>query len=263
MGARTIVTLLTDFGTRDGYVAAMKGVILGLAPESRVVDAAHEIPPQDVRAAAWVLRQYALLYPEGTLHVAVVDPGVGSARRALAVEAGGQRFLAPDNGMLWWIFRANPCSRVRALRPDVHRPGAPSATFHGRDVFAHAAGLLAAGAAMVELTEPCDAPLAPGWGEPREVADGWVGEVIHVDRFGNLITNITVSSLASCPTSRLSFEIAGREIRGLSRTYSDVSVSQPVCYIGSDGHLEVAINQRNAAGTWGLSAGEAVTVRKL
>lgn len=260
MDARRIVTLLSDFGTRDGYVAAMKGVVLSAAPDARLVDAGHEVAPYDVRAAAWVLRQYAGLYPPGTIHVAVVDPGVGTARRALAVEADGRYYLAPDNGLLWWILQSAREARVGAMRPDVYRGRGPSSTFHGRDVFAHAAGQLAAGREWEELAEPCAPDARPQWGEPLRDGAGWLGEVIHVDRFGNLVTNLTAMHLQGIDRRLAIFTCAGHRAVGLSRTYADVPPGQPVAYLGSDGHVELGLNQGSAAASWGAQPGSSVVI---
>jgi S-adenosylmethionine hydrolase len=263
MRATRIVTLLTDFGARDGYVAALKGVIWSLAPGAQVVDAAHDIPPQDIRSGAWVLRQYAPLYPGGTIHLAVVDPGVGTARRALAVEADGCTYLAPDNGLLWWVLQACRVIRVGALRAQVHRPGVPSSTFHGRDVFAHAAGLLAAGASWVDLAEPCEPVSTPLWSTPRQEGRRIMGEVIHVDRFGNLVTNIRPSDLPGAAHRDLEIEVGGIRVRGLASTYGDAAAGQPVAYVGSDGHLEVAINQGSAAQEGAAASGSVVAITNL
>lgn len=263
MKTTRIVTLLTDFGTRDGYVAALKGVIWSLAPGVRVVDAAHEVPPQDIRSGAWVLRQYAHLYPPGTIHLAVVDPGVGTARRALAVEADGFTFLAPDNGLLWWALQASREIRVGALRADVHRPGLPSPTFHGRDIFAHAAGLLASGAPWSVLAEPCEPAVRAVWSMPRREGPRLTGEVIHVDRFGNLVTNITTVHLEQSVARALEFATGGLRVKGLSSTYGDVAAGQPVAYLGSDGHLEIAINQGSAAEIGAAGTGSLVTIVNL
>ena len=194
--SRPIVTLLTDFGTVDGYVAAMKGVILSQAPAATVVDATHEIPPQDVLAGAWALRQYALLFPPGTIHVAVVDPGVGTARRALLVEADERLYLAPDNGILGWVVRGAKAVRRRALLRDVRLPGETSSTFHGRDIFAFAAGVLASRKRTVDdVSTGIEDIEWPAWVEPARDGVSLAGSVIHVDAFGNLVTNIERATL--------------------------------------------------------------------
>lgn len=263
MTSGAMVTLMTDFGTRDGYVAAIKGVILSMAPFARVIDAAHEIPAHDVRAGAWVLRQYAPLYPEGSIHLAVVDPGVGSDRRALVLEADGRLYLAPDNGLLWWVAQGARSVKTGVLRPECRRPGGASATFHGRDVFAYAAGLLASGSTWPAIADPAEVPHAPAWGLPVREAGAWRGEVIHVDRFGNLITNLTAEALGDLGSARrVEVRMGELRIAGISRTYSDVAPGRPLAYVGSDGHLEIAIHGGRAADCGG-KPGTAVRIARL
>lgn len=243
---RPIITLLTDFGTRDGYVAAMKGVILTAAPDVTIVDAAHDLAPQDVRSAAWVLQQYAHLYPEGTIHVAVVDPGVGTDRRVLCARADGHIFLAPDNGLLWWVLRRASQRTTAALKPEVHRAGVPSATFHGRDILAHAAGVLAQGARVEAIADPFEPEARPPWGAVAAVGSEIHGEVLHVDRFGNLVTNITGEDLATRNPTGIRISVAGRTITSLSRTYGQVPRGELAAYVGSSGMLEIAVNMGSA-----------------
>lgn len=258
-----IITLLTDFGTRDGYVAALKGVLWSMAPAVVLVDAAHDIAPQDVRAGAWVLRQYAALYPAGTIHVAVVDPGVGTARRLLAVRADERIYLAPDNGLLWWVLQSARHVVTGAIRDGIHRPGKPSATFHGRDVIAHAAGRLATGARWEELVEPFSPLGVPPWGRPRRDGNRLRGEVIHVDRFGNLITNLTQTDVAGLAPEGLAVTIAGHRVAGLCTTFADVAPGMALAYVGSDGHLEIGINQGSAASAWHVERGAAVEIEEV
>jgi S-adenosylmethionine hydrolase len=250
-----VVTLLTDFGTRDGYVGAMKGVILSLAPQATIVDITHDIPPQDIAAAAFVLAQAAPLYPPGTIHVVVVDPGVGGRRRGVIVPSGGQIFVAPDNGVL---SLAAPVERGWAISaPDFRRPDV-SPTFHGRDVFAPAAARLCAGAV------PADAGpsiMLEGRLAPRPVLfsnDGRkvTGHVVHVDRFGNLVTDIAAQILPYRPAVR----IGSVEIPRVSVTYEDVPSGEPVAYIGSAGTLEVAVRDGSATDVLDVARGAPVVV---
>lgn len=254
-----IVTLLTDFGTSDGYVAAMKGVLLSVAPGTRILDAGHDVPRHDVRAAAWALRQYAAMYPRGTVHVAVVDPGVGTARAALCARVDGRFFLAPDNGLLSWVIQAGRGVEVRRLRASVHRPGAVSATFHGRDVFAYAAGLLArAPKRYLRLTESWPDPMLPRWSTRRK-GSGWIaGEVIHLDVFGNAITSLREADLRGLHVRAL--QVRRMKIRTFARTYGEVAPGQSVALIGSTGHLELAVNQGSAALRGRLRVGDTVRV---
>lgn len=246
MKANPLVTLLTDFGTADGYVAAMKGVVLDQCPQACVVDAAHDLPRHDVRAAAWVLRQYGWTFPAGTIHVAVVDPGVGTERAALVVEVDGQIYVGPDNGLFAWVLKRHPQARVLQLKAGIVRPGGNSATFHGRDVFAYAAGLLAKGIRLDRLAEPVDTWFQPEWVNP--VLHGRVieGEVIHVDHFGNLITNIPASLVVDRGPEAV-VKIGKRTIKGIVRTYAEVPVGHPLALVGSDEMLEVAVNQGDAS----------------
>ena len=231
----TTVTLCTDFGARDSYVAQLKGVLLRLGPaDLRIIDLSHEIGAQDVREAAFFLRCALPRFPPGTIHLAIVDPGVGSARRALAAEAGGQRLVGPDNGIFGFVLDAN--ARVHALAP----PSAQSvsSTFHGRDVFAPAAARLACGEPLAALGPAIVDPVRLSW--PRPIADGAKlrGEIIHVDRFGNLISNLERGAL---PGGRVRVSLAGRAVGALRDHYAEVRQGALLALIGSEGLLEVAV----------------------
>ena len=255
------ITLLTDFGDRDGFVAAMKGVIVALAPDASIHDAAHGVPPGDVRAAAWALSQYWRLWPEGTIHVAVVDPGVGTERAALLAHADGRLFLAPDNGLLALVAMEADRFEAFALRPDVRRPGGGSATFHGRDVFAFAAGRLAAGHAPDSLHGGPAGLADARWAGPVRALDGTLrGEVIHADRFGNAVTNLFPADLPAGPW-RLD---AGRaEFARLDLTYGDVPAGAPLAYAGSSGRIEVAVRGGSAENELDLRRGTPIILRSV
>ena len=245
------VVLLTDFGTADGYAAAMAAVIAAGAPDALVEHASHEIAPGDVFGAALALRRYALRYPAGTVHLVVVDPGVGTARRALAAEIDGRLFVAPDNGVLTLVLREG--GSIRAVRlPD---EDARSATFHGRDVFAPAAARLAAGTTLDELGEPLDTPVLLAVPEATRRDEGIEGEVLHADRYGNLITNV--------PGDWLGPEVVvwldGRRVGPVRRTYGDVAEGGVLALVGSLGLLEVSVRDGSAADR--LSAGRGAPVR--
>jgi len=243
-----IITLLTDFGTADGYVGEVKGTLLTLAPGVLLVDVAHNLPAGDVAAGCYVLGRVWRTFPEGTVHLAVVDPGVGSARRALAAEAGGQYFVAPDNGLLSDVLAAAP-ARVVSLTV----PAGASRTFHGRDVFAPAAARLAGGAPLQDLGTPLSDPVRL---EPAALGtDGSdvVGEVIYVDRFGTLVTNLPREHVA--PEGRV--RIAGHDLP-LKATFADVPQGEPVAFIGSGGTLEIAVRDGRADVVLGLSRGTEV-----
>ncbi len=251
------ITLLTDFGTADGYVAAMKGVIASIAPGVPIDDATHEIPPGDVAAGAWALGRYWDLYPEGTIHVAVVDPGVGTARRAVAARIGGRYFVAPDNGILTWVLDSG--AAVEAVEITEHRflRDVVSATFHGRDVFAPVAAHLAVGARLDELGSPIHDLVRLDIPRPERTPSGAQGSVIHVDRFGNLITNIP-GSWAGGTAMVL---VAGREVGPVRRAYGDVRVGELLALVGSAGVLEISVRDGNAAVTLGVGRGARVQVQ--
>ncbi|MGA2382135.1 MAG: SAM-dependent chlorinase/fluorinase [Gemmatimonadales bacterium] len=243
-----VVTLLTDFGTADGYVGEVKGTLLTLAPGATLVDIAHDIPAGDVAAACYVLERVWRSFPAGTVHLAVVDPGVGSARRALAAEAGGHCFVAPDNGLLTAVFAAQ-LGRVVQLPI----PAEASRTFHGRDVFAPAAARLATGAALQDLGAALADPVRLPTPLLRVEAGDLVGEVIHVDRFGTLVTNLPREHVA--PDGRV--RVAGHDLP-LKATFADVGQREPVAFVGSGGALEIAVRDGRADVVLGLSRGTEV-----
>ncbi|NIN72940.1 MAG: hypothetical protein GTO46_13640 [Gemmatimonadetes bacterium] len=254
----SVVTLLSDFGTADGFAAAMKGVILGIAPDARLVDATHDIAPGDVEAAAWALSQYWALYAPGTVHLAIVDPGVGSARRAIAVAADDRYVVAPDNGLVTRVMQAAASWRcVEVTEPTVIRPQ-PSSTFHGRDVFAPAAAHLASGLALERLGPPVEELCLLSIDPPLRGEDEIEGRVVHVDRFGNLITDIP----GEWVDSSWLFEVNGRELGNLRRTYSDVGVGEAAVVIGSAGTVEVSAREDSAAEKYGAARGDPVRARR-
>jgi len=257
-----IITLLTDFGTRDGYVAAMKGVILDIVPNAVLVDAGHDVQAHDIQAAGWALAQYAFTFPAGTLHLAVVDPGVGSSRDLLVATASNRIFLAPNNGLLHWVTRSAAGFSVHRIRDDICRPEGKSTTFHGRDILAYAAGRLARGFDTIDsMTEPLEELVIPDWGEVRSQGGMLVGEVIHVDRFGNLITNVQRPHLQETRWRTLTIQAGGGIISGIQKAYSDVRRGEPLALFGSHDHLELAVNRGSAAESMGLKRGARVLVQ--
>jgi S-adenosylmethionine hydrolase len=241
----SIVTLLTDFGTRDGYPGAMKGVILSRAPDAHLVDITHDVPRHDVAAGAFALAQAAPLFPPGTIHVAVVDPGVGSDRRALVVEHGGQLYIAPDNGLLSMVA-PSPAGAWAIEDPRFLRQPM-STTFHGRDVFAASAGVIAAGARPEDAGPEAGSLIGLG-GEQRVV--------VHVDGFGNLITNIAAAAVPEGAT----MSIGDHRISGLSVSYASVDVGELVAYIGSGGTVEIAVREGSAADVIGAGRGSGIVI---
>ncbi len=256
------VTLLSDFGTADGYVAAMKGVIVSLAPNALIVDATHEIPPQDICAGAWALGTYWRWYPRGSIHVAVVDPGVGTEREALLVVADGRFLLAPDNGLLCFALQQAAEVQLRRLRPDVHHPAGKSATFHGRDVFAYAAGLLARGESSDAISEPLDGLVMPSRAGVQRTAEALVGEVVHVDRFGNLITSITRRQVAELGWREAVAYCGAAHDIPVVETYGRAAPGALVAVFGSADTLEIAVVRGSAAARLRLGCRAAVEVRE-
>jgi S-adenosyl-L-methionine hydrolase (adenosine-forming) len=247
------ITLLTDFGTADGYVGAMKGAIAELAPDVVVDDIAHDVAPGDVAAAAWALSRYWRLYPAGTVHVVVVDPGVGSGRRAIAAEAEGRLLVAPDNGVLSLVLRV-AAANVVALEAVSYFREPVSRTFHGRDVFAPVAAHLAVGVPLGRLGPAIGNPTRLVFPDPTRTRDGAEGAVIHVDRFGNLITNVPE---AWCGPGALVW-VGGRTAGEVRRTYADVASGELVALIGSAGLLEVSVRDGSAASALEAERGTAV-----
>ncbi len=256
------ITLLTDFGTRDPYVGAVKGVIASVAPGAVVYDLTHDVPPQDVMEGAYVLREVYACFPPGTVHVAVVDPGVGTERRGVAIEYRGHRFVGPDNGLFSLVLGgAAPDALVVLDRAEAWRGGAVSATFHGRDVFAPVAARLAAGAALADVGTPGEALRVLRWSLPIADADSIRGSIVHIDRYGNAVTNIEGADVASRIDERTVKTIAGGTIvRGLVRTYADRDPGDALVLVGSGGYVEVAVRGGNAAELLGLARGAAVTL---
>jgi S-adenosylmethionine hydrolase len=256
-----IITLLTDFGTRDAFVGIMKGVILGIAPEVHLVDLSHEVPPQEVLTGALILRSAAPFFPPGSIHVAVVDPGVGSHRRAIVVETRGALFVGPDNGLLSLAVPPEKSVRIIHLTNSQYFLPNLSSTFHGRDVFAPVAAHLSRGVSPEILgpTTPSMERLSLPVVERTETQ--LVGSVIAVDHFGNLITNITEADLLPFSRETLWVSIGPRQIQGVATTYAAVSPGATVTLINSWGMLEIAVRNGSAAQQLRASPGTAVYVR--
>jgi S-adenosylmethionine hydrolase len=252
-----IVTFTTDFGMRDGYAGAMKGVVLALAPGATIVDITHGVPPQDVAAGAVALAQAAPLFPPGTIHVAVVDPGVGGARADLLIEAGERIFIGPDNGVLALVARPALARRIRRIESPAFRREPVSPTFHGRDVFAPTAGRLAAGASPADVGPLVDSMVELATPAPARRGARVEGHVIHVDAFGNLITSLGPEHLRA-DTSIEVEGTAGVFHPALARTFSDVESGALVGYVGSGGQLEIARRNGSAAEHVGAERGTVV-----
>lgn len=248
---RPIITLITDFGTADGYVGEMKGVLLSRMREVDIVDITHDVPPQDVELARLTVARVWRRFPPGTIHIVVVDPGVGSSRGALAVSSDERFLVGPDNGVL---SPALLWSGARAVEMPV--PPGSSTTFHGRDVFAPAAAALARGESLELLGAPARDPIIRRTPEAKRAPDGTVnGEVIVVDRFGNAITNLLGLRGGV-------IEVNARAIP-VRRTYSEAPSGSPVAVVGSSGFIEIAVRDGDAASTLGLSRGAKVRLHPV
>jgi S-adenosylmethionine hydrolase len=257
------ITLITDFGLEDGHVGAMKGVIRNIAHEATIVDISHFVPPQDIGKAAYVLFTAYLYYPSDTVHVIVVDPGVGTERRAIALQTSAAYFVAPDNGVLSYVLDREVVEAVvQITNPEYwHHP--VSDVFHGRDIFGSVGAHLARGVPLQSLGEPLDPASLVTFPLPRPErrADGSIiAQVMVMDSFGNLTTNLPADWLASSPTWEI--EVAGQRIRGLQRTFGDVAENQLVAFIDSEGFLAIAVRNGNAACTLGTQEGDQVLLRR-
>jgi S-adenosylmethionine hydrolase len=255
-----LITLTTDFGTSDHFVGAMKGVIIRIAPPARVIDITHEIAPYNALEGAFVIAQAAPYFPKGTIHVVVVDPGVGSDRRGILVEMGEQFFLGPDNGVLSMIFAQGPHT-VRTITNSILARKDISRTFHGRDIFAPAAAHLARGVKPEQFGKIIQDYVRIDAVEPREIGPStWRGVILKVDRFGNLITNFHIDEFFAIKTNPFVMKAGSAAIRRLAPTFADAGAGEPVVVVGSSGYLEIVVNQASAAMELGCSAGAAVEI---
>jgi S-adenosylmethionine hydrolase len=255
-----IISLLTDFGTQDGFVGIMKGVILGINPSAILVDLSHEVAPQDILTGALILRSAVAFFPPGTIHVAVVDPGVGSTRRAIIVETATSLFIGPDNGLLSLAAPPDSVQRIIHLTNRHYFLPHVTQTFHGRDVFAPVAAHVSRGvsledcgpsvASMEQLTLPA---------VERDTVQ-IAGRVIAIDRFGNIVTNISAADLLPFPMERLSVSIGPVQIHGLASTYASVPVGTVTALLNSWGLLEIAVRNGSATQQLGAQRGSLVLV---
>ena len=258
---RSCVTFLTDFGTRDTFVGQMKGVALGIHPELSFVDLTHEIPPRQILRAAFVWNDAISAFPPETIHVAIVDPGVGSDRRLVAAEIGERRFVCPDNGLLTVVMQRAAVRRVVSLDNPRWWRASVSNTFHGRDILTPVAAAWSLGHDLSEFGTPLATPLITL--PLADVIRGQTslsGRVVDVDRFGNLNTNIDRRDLPA-DSDAIRIEIGALHINGLSRCYADVPPSELLALIGSSGRLEIAIRDGNAAEELQAECGRRVVVR--
>ncbi len=259
-----IVTLLTDFGTRDYFVGAMRGALLSINPEAAVVDITHDVAPHDIEEAAFTLLASYETFPAGTIHVVVVDPGVGSARRALAVEGGGHFFVGPDNGVFGHVYERLGRFRVYHVVNDSFFREPVSSTFHGRDIFAPVAAALSRRTRPSELgPEVSDFVQLPFAAPFQRDASTLVASVIHVDRFGNCVTNVAPQDLGGESKARAArISVAGREVKTFRRFFADDADTrgEPFAIWGSAGLLEIAVFRDSAARVLGLRRGGEIEV---
>ena len=263
-----LITLLTDFGLQDEFVGVMKGVIAGINPDARIIDVCHDIEPQNVVHGAFILAAAFKYFPAGTVHVAVVDPGVGSARRILALSCDGHLFVVPDNGLIERVVTTGEVSEVVSVEESRYRLDNVSNTFHGRDIFAPVAAHLAAGLRLAELGPSVDLRSMVGGIIPETRmpdTDTVEGEVVAIDRFGNLLTNINltvIERLAVQTADRpIVVEMGGKPIGSIAASYGDVAREAPLAIIGSRGLLEVSVNCGDARRTLDAAVGDPVRIR--
>jgi S-adenosylmethionine hydrolase len=258
----SIITLTTDFGLCDSYVAQMKGVILAINPQVQLVDVTHSIGPQDVARGAAIVEEIAMVFPVGSIHLAVVDPGVGSDRALVAAEVAGQRFLAPDNGLLSPVFRRFAPARIRQLANERYWRNPVSATFHGRDILAPVAAHWSLGVDPAEFGPAVDVAslvtLPPD--EIRRVGTALFARVEVIDAFGNLITNVRDSDLPVRDRATVKISLGKHQVIGVKHCYSDEPPGGVLALIGSSGRLEIAVNNGNAAQTLGVALGAEVCI---
>jgi S-adenosyl-L-methionine hydrolase (adenosine-forming) len=260
--ARPVIALLTDFGTRDHYAGTMKGVMLGICPDATLVDITHEVAAHDVLGGALELSAACRYFPPGTIFLVVIDPGVGSTRRGLAADSGDYRFVAPDNGVLTAVLDEHPAKRIVELTERKYARPTVSRTFEGRDRFAPAAAWLAKGIDLAALGRSAGAIARLDL--PRAVVgDGRIdGEVVRVDRFGNLITNIDRRTFDQLAGGAFDIHVGGRQVSRVVSTYADAPPLEVCALFGSTDHLEVAANGASAADTLQLRRGAAVHVAR-
>jgi S-adenosylmethionine hydrolase len=256
--AKPIITLTTDFGLRDHYVGAMKGVLLGICPQAQIVDISHEVSPFEISEGAYVISQAYPCFPRKTVHVAVVDPGVGTARRPILVEAAGQLFVAPDNGVLAMVYsrerhRARVIANERYFRKPVSR------TFHGRDIFAPVAARLAKGLPPARMGKIIQDHLKPAFERPERAGKRtWMGRILKIDRFGNIITNFRAEDFPDLERRNFSLNIGPQTVGVMARTYAESGPGELFAIVGSSGYLEVSVAQGSAARQVGCEAGAPV-----
>jgi S-adenosyl-L-methionine hydrolase (adenosine-forming) len=256
---RRIITLTTDFGLSDHFVGVMKGVISRIAPAAEVIDLSHGVEPYNIADGAFTIAQAYRYFPNRTIHVVVVDPGVGSARRPLLAEAAGQHFIAPDNGVLAMVLDAEPKSRVRHITAEKYFLHPVSRTFHGRDVFSPVAAHLASGIPPAKFGKTVEDYLRASFDKPAKTGPRtWTGMILKADRFGNLATNFHVDRFSAIRTHAFSLQLGSRSIARLALTFSECAPGELFAIVGSSGYVEIAAAEGSAAQALGCGAGAPV-----
>jgi S-adenosyl-L-methionine hydrolase (adenosine-forming) len=260
--SRPVIALLTDFGTRDHYAGTMKGVVLGICPDATLVDISHDVPTHDVLAGALELSAACSYFPSGTIFLAVVDPGVGSSRRGIAAEAGDFRFVAPDNGVLTAVLDEHAPKRIVELTERKYARPTVSRTFEGRDRFAPAAAWLGRGIDLTALGRPAGAMHRLEIPQPLVETDHIEGEVVRVDHFGNLVTNIRRKTFETLAAGPLDIRVGRHQVPRVVSTYADSPPGEVCALFGSTDHLEIAASGASAAAALDLHRGAAVHVAR-
>jgi len=249
----SVISLMTDFGIKDGNVGVMKGVIWGITPEAQIADLSHLITPQNIREAALILARSAPYFPENSIHVVVVDPGVGTSRRPMAAKIGTHYYVGPDNGTITLLLeRAEkeglPIEFVHLSKPEYWLPTV-SYVFHGRDIFAPSAAHIAIGIPLKDMGTSFDDPVKLELPQPEKTAQGWKGEVIHIDHFGNVASNIHIETLGDAlkEMDKITVHVGGVEIKGMVNTFGEGAVGELVALMGSTGNLIVSVVNGSAA----------------
>jgi S-adenosylmethionine hydrolase len=257
----SVITLTTDFGTHDWFVGTLKGVIAGIAPKANIIDLSHDLPPGDIRGGAFALAASCRFFPKGTVHVAVVDPGVGSRRKAIAVRTANGVFVGPDNGVLSWALVNEKAKAVHALENEAYFLKPVSQTFHGRDVFAPVAAHLSRGVPIKKFGPALKDFVRLDWPEPQRKRGGVEGEVVYIDRFGNAITNIGSELLRDAAMASCEVFAKRRRVCPLRTFYQSVAPKNPIALAGSSGFLEIAVNGSSAEKLLGVRIGTRVVLR--
>ncbi len=250
-----ILTLTTDFGLSDHYVAAMKGVILSICPRAQIVDISHGVSPFEIAEGAYLIAQAYPCFPPKTVHVVVVDPGVGTARRPILLEAAGQYFVGPDNGVLSMVYSREK-HKVRLISNERYFRKPVSRTFHGRDIFSPVAAHLAAGVPPSRMGKLIQDYLRPSFEKPQRTGKRtWTGRILRIDRFGNIVTNFHASDFPDLDRKNFSLAIGPRQVGVMAHNYAECGPGELFLIVGSSGYLEVSVGQGSAARTIGCETG--------